>query len=208
MEQPKFEEWPKIQRYRKVRAQITEKIDGTNAQIYISDDPAAPVMAGSRNRWLQPSSVGGKSADNFDFASFVFQNAEALRRLGPGRHYGEWYGAGIGRRYGLTSRRLALFNVDRYAKTGLPEGLPSEVGLVPVLHDGEFDPKVADDVIFRLYNTGSVAVPGFMNPEGVVIMIGGGPGAMRLKVTDGNDVPKWKLEAQAANAERMRAAYV
>lgn len=160
MEAVPLEEWPKIQRYRKVRALVTEKIDGTNAQIYIPDDPAAPLLAGSRNRWLTPISVSGKAgSDNFDFASFVLANAEVL------------------------------------AKTGLPEGLPSEVELVPTLYHGEFNPDSIDDAIRGLYRGGSVAVPGFGNPEGVVILVGGGPGAMRLKVTDGNDEPKWKTKA-------------
>lgn len=192
-----FEEWPKIQRYRKVRALVTEKIDGTNAQIYIPEDPTEPLLAGSRNRWLQPTATSGiKGSDNFDFASFVARNSDSLRRLGPGRHFGEWYGAGIGRHYGLTGHRLALFNVDRYVKDGLPEGLPSNVELVPTLYHGEFNPVTIDEAILKLYSQGSVAVPSFKDPEGVVILVGGGPGAMRLKVTDGNDEPKWKTEAR------------
>lgn len=196
-----FEEWPKIQRYRKVRALVTEKIDGTNAQIYVPEDPTSPLLAGSRNRWLTAASVSGKqSTDNFNFADFVLANGEVLRRLGPGRHYGEWYGAGIGRRYGLTERRFALFNVDRYAKDGLPAGLPANVGIVPTVYHGEFNPDAIDAAIRGVYAGGSVAVPGYNNPEGVVILIGGGPGAMRLKVTDGNDEPKWKTEALAMAA--------
>src|SRR5688572_6068262 len=127
-----FKDFGKIARLRKVHVRVTEKIDGTNAQIYVPDDPAAPVLAGSRNRWVTVES------DNFGFARFVAEHAEAFRRLGPGRHFGEWYGAGIQRGYGLDHKRFALFNVGRF-KNGLPEGLPSCVHLVPVLYLGALD---------------------------------------------------------------------
>lgn len=39
---------------------LTEKIDGTNAQVYIADD--GRVVAGSRTRWISPED------DNFGFA--------------------------------------------------------------------------------------------------------------------------------------------
>ena len=144
---------------------ISEKIDGTNAQLVIPEDPTQPVLVGSRNRWITP----GKSTDNFAFAQFVATNEVALRRLGPGRHFGEWYGVGIGRGYGLSERRWALFNTGK----ALPEGLPSNVEQVPVLFDGpmhwEMGSDPFQDAVWTMKNKGSVAVRGYMNPEGVVL---------------------------------------
>ena len=69
---------------------ITEKIHGTNAQIAI-DDFGTEIYAGSRNRWVTPED------DNAGFANWVYPNKDALiKLLGPGRHYGEYYGSGIG----------------------------------------------------------------------------------------------------------------
>jgi RNA ligase len=80
-----FETFPKIPRlYRECI--VTEKIDGTNAQVVIPDDPNEPLLVGSRNRWITP----GKTTDNYGFAEFVYNNEQAIRRLGPGKHFGEW----------------------------------------------------------------------------------------------------------------------
>lgn len=168
-----FEAFPKIPRARKLHMLITEKIDGTNAQIYIPADQAQPVMAGSRNRWITPNSEG-RATDNYDFAAFVFANSTMLRRLGPGRHYGEWFGAGIGpRKYGLTGRRFALFDALRWRDGRFPEGLPSEVTTVPVLYNGAVDNEEPARLMARLKEHGSVAVPGYMNPEGIVVSVNG-----------------------------------
>lgn len=170
---PEFEHFPKIPRARKLHMFITEKIDGTNAQILISPDPSVPILAGSRNRWIFPN-ADGKTTDNYDFASFVAANESALRRLGPGRHYGEWYGAGIGpRKYGLTSRRFALFDALRWTPERLPEGLPAEVGVVPILYNGAVDNDMPDRMMASLKLEGSRAVPGYMNPEGIVVSVNG-----------------------------------
>lgn len=93
-----------------------------------------------------------------------------LRRLGPGRHYGEWWGAGIGRKYDMETRVFSLFNVGRYAKDGLPEGVP--VSLVPVIYAGPVDMNYVTTCRESLIQYGSVVKPGFMQPEGMVIQIG------------------------------------
>ena len=86
---------------------ISEKIHGTNAQIAIND-LATEIQAGSRNRWITPED------DNYGFATWVYENKDALiTLLGPGRHFGEWYGSGIGPGYGLKEKRFALFNTYR-----------------------------------------------------------------------------------------------
>lgn len=175
-----FKDFGKISRFRTIQVTVTEKIDGTNAQVYIPDDPSEALRAGSRNRWVTPEQ------DNYGFARFVAENSELLRRLGPGRHFGEWYGAGIQRRYGLDHKRFALFNVDRFSG-GLPEGL-AEIGvqLVPVLYRGAFDSAAISAAVEKLYTGGSVLVPGFDKPEGAIVSCGG----QRWKITDNGDQHK------------------
>lgn len=168
---PEFQSFPKIPRLKNSLMRITEKIDGTNAQILIPEQPAQPVQAGSRNRWIYPNTEENRQQDNYGFAAWVKDNETMLRRLGPGRHFGEWWGAGVGpRSYGMASKVFSLFNVSRYRKSGLPEGVP--VQLVPVLYEGPVDYRVIDDIRAKLVAEGSVAAPGFMNPEGMVIQIG------------------------------------
>lgn len=136
---------------------ITEKIDGSNAQIYISE--SGLVRAGSRTRWISP----GKQTDNFGFAGWVEANKEELMKLGPGRHFGEWWGVGIQRGYDLTERKFSLFHTHGIAE------LPSCVGVVPVLYQGPFDTVMISKTLEELFISGSKAAPGFMDPEGVVV---------------------------------------
>lgn len=166
-----FMPFPKMGRlYREVV--VTEKLDGTNAQLLIDDAALADgsevavvggfaIWAGSRTRWLDVSSKG----DNFGFAKWVVDNAEELVKLGVGRHYGEWWGAGIQRGYGLNDKRLYLFNAVRWADN--PE-LPKCCGVVPILYRGLFDEGAIKDALFNLKVHGSVAAPGFMDPEGII----------------------------------------
>lgn len=161
-----FVKFPKIPRLHNSFMRITEKIDGTNAQILIPENAGQPIQAGSRNRWIYP----GPQTDNYGFAAWVAENETMLRRLGPGRHYGEWWGAGIGRKYDMETRVFSLFNVGRYAKDGLPEGVP--VSLVPVIYAGPVDMNYVTTCRESLIQYGSVVKPGFMQPEGMVIQIG------------------------------------
>lgn len=177
-----FEKYAKIPRLRGVRMTITEKIDGTNAQIVVPESPEEPLLIGSRNRWITP----GKGTDNYGFAAWVQGKEELFRRLGPGRHYGEWWGIGVARGYGLAERIFSLFNVYRY-KEGIPEGTP--VSLVPILYQGEYSLTAIEQARQRLVELGSVAAPGFMQPEGYVVRVQGGPGEIVWKFTfdgDGN----------------------
>jgi hypothetical protein len=165
-----FLKFPKIPRMANTTITITEKIDGTNAQIIVPDSESEPLVVGSRNRFISP----GKTTDNYGFAAWVAEHSDQLRFLGPGRHYGEWWGQGIGRGYALTEKRFWLFSY----RGELDPGLPTEVGRVPVLYNRQVDYSyVAGEeirsVFINLEYNGSVAVPGYMNPEGVVIDIGG-----------------------------------
>lgn len=159
-----FEAFTKIPRLRR-GCVITEKIDGTNAQIYIPELPfegelaTLPFLVGSRNRWIT------RDQDNYGFANWAYSNVDELLKLGPGHHYGEWWGAGIQRRYGLSEKRFSLFNVGRWKDVQLPAG----VSLVPTIYDGIFSDWAITDALDKLRNEGSLAAPGFMQPEGIII---------------------------------------
>jgi len=155
MTQPEFEMFPKMPRLSR-EVVITEKIDGTNAQICITED--GNIYAGSRKRWITPES------DNFGFAKWVEENKEDLLSLGEGRHFGEWWGSGIQRRYNQDRKRFSLFNVDRWG-----EDRPECCDVVPVLYRGIFDTTAAMNCLCVLEEEGSAASPGFMNPEGIII---------------------------------------
>lgn len=153
-----FVEWPKISRYSR-GVIVTEKLDGTNAQIYI-DDTMTTIHAGSRNKWITPED------DNMGFAKWVEKNREELLKLGPGSHFGEWWGAGIQRTYGLKEKRFSLFNVSRWGNAATR---PATCGVVPVLWEGLLDELDATEVMRKLEANGSYAAPGFKRPEGIVI---------------------------------------
>lgn len=170
-----FVEFPKMARLSR-ECVITEKIDGTNAQVFIADD--GTVVAGSRNRWITPEQ------DNYGFARWVKDNEDDLRKLGPGHHYGEWWGAGIQRRYGLDHKKFSLFNVDRWQ-----ESRPSCCDVVPVLYRGVFDTTEVERCIDNLRTNGSVAAPGFMGPEGVVVYHIAGRVGFK-KTIEKDEVPK------------------
>lgn len=174
-----FEEFQKISRLNR-EIIVTEKIDGTNGQVHIrpADGPiehgydcqidiggvAHYIRAGSRNRWVPH--VGGD--DNNGFGRWVYQHAHELAQLGVGAHYGEWWGQGIQRKYGLTEKRWSLFNVSRWAD---PTVRPACCHVVPRLlaSDELVGFGFVSSALQLLKEHGSVAAPGFMKPEGVVI---------------------------------------
>ena len=174
-----FMPWPKIPRWES-EVIITEKIDGTNAQIYIfhmdEDVPfetiqyKAPmidehlVLAGSRKRFLSPEN------DNFGFARWVYDNHEELyNTLGPGRHFGEWWGRGIQRGYDLDHRKFSLFNVNKWNKLKTP--LLQTVPILTVVDEEEYD-DLFDSILDardNLERYGSFAASGYMRPEGMMV---------------------------------------
>lgn len=172
-----FEEFPKMARLSR-ECVITEKIDGTNAAIIIlptgreGDDPSTSlwstkdytVFAQSRTRLITPAD------DNFGFARWVAQTAERLcPLLGYGRHFGEWWGSGIQRGYGLDKwdKRFSLFNTRVFGGTDLSS--IAGLGVVPTLFTGCFSCEEIERAMSDLRSGGSRAKPGFMDPEGVVI---------------------------------------
>ena len=158
-----FIPFPKIPRLRRTII-VTEKIDGTNAVTHISN--AGEIQAGSRTRWITPE------RDNFGFAAWVRDNKDELLKLGPGLHYGEWWGQGIQRKYGLDHRRFSLFNVARWDD---PTVRPECCHVVPTLYRGPYGDDAVRSALDGLREHGSAAAPGFMGSEGVVIFhIAGG----------------------------------
>lgn len=171
-----FREFPKIARLSR-EVIITEKLDGSNAQICITED--GQFLIGSRTRWITPEQ------DNHGFARWATEHREELLTLGPGRHFGEWWGNGVQRGYGLPKgeKRFSLFNVMRWCLHGetpqrIPCGdpriekwqqpLPPCCGLVPVLYRGMFTTDACQDALSELRVNGSKAAPGYLKPEGIV----------------------------------------
>lgn len=192
-----FMEFPKMARLSR-EIIITEKIDGTNAQILITE--SGDLFVGSRTRWITVQD------DNFGFAKWVSENKDTVMQLGKGRHFGEWWGSGIQRGYGLQKgeKRFSLFNVGRWALHGtkpkqivtadprvvkFQDVLPEGISLVPELYRGEFDTAVINDVLRRLELNGSVASPNFMNPEGIVVFHTAGNVGFK-KTIKNDEIPK------------------
>lgn len=175
-----FESFQKISRaYKSYGCVITEKLDGTNAQIMIQDGRIVGV--GSRSRWIAP----GKHTDNYGFAGWVERNHDDLLKLGEGTHFGEWFGSGIQRGYGLNEKRFALFNTSRWLENDKPQCCD----IVPVLYEGEFSRTVVSEVMADLMQGGSRAAPGFSRPEGIIIYLPG-PRVL-LKETFDSPQGKW-----------------
>lgn len=177
-----FTEWPKIARLKRPMT-ITEKLDGTNAAvgIVLMDGPQISppnatqcydgnkmyaVYAQSRTRIITPDD------DNFGFANWVWGRTLGLvAALGPGVHFGEWWGSGIQRGYGLKNgeKNFSLFNSGRFNDETVSSIVPG-LHVVPVLRrEVDFSTQTVMEDIERLRTSGSFAAPGFMRPEGVVV---------------------------------------
>lgn len=184
-----FEAYPKTARLFRDMI-ITEKIDGTNAAVVIErhgfgehadmspvpwnvvtvggegeDECGLPlyeytVYAQSRNRMIPDN------ADNAGFRAWVKEHRHALvLALGAGRHFGEWWGQGIQRGYGLDHKRFSLFKREYDERLDTVPGLT----IVPVLKRHTFDTSVIRQTLDDLIESGSQAAPGFMNPEGIIV---------------------------------------
>jgi hypothetical protein len=178
-----FIEFPKIARLSR-DVVITEKLDGTNAQVLITpivdggdytnavlvdpDGHGFAIFAGSRNRFVT------QQADNYGFAKWVYDHAyELAEHLGEGQHFGEWWGRGIQRNYSQTERHFSLFNTKRWGSHRDHQGRVGPCRVVPTLYSGPMEDhgvmKGLQKALTRLQIEGSVAAPGFMKPEGVVV---------------------------------------
>lgn len=163
-----FQDFPKIPRYSR-ECIVTEKIDGTNGQIFIQENlepwtcnsgRIVPFLCGSRTRVIFPEN------DNHGFAKWAYENANELLKLGSGRHFGEWWGQGIQRNYGLKEKRFSLFNVKKWSD---PLVRPACCHVVPVIAQGPFGSEIIEYAMNLLWTNGSYAAPSFISPEGIVI---------------------------------------
>jgi hypothetical protein len=204
-----FEAWPKTPRLNREKMFITEKIDGTNAAVGVKlitdrddfkagngpmvakevhfDGYTVAVYAQSRKRLVTPMD------DNYGFAGWVWRNADELALiLGPGLHFGEWWGLGVQRGYGMSGKVFSLFNTKRWHWMNDPEfegtGIFDALGCVPHLYTGAYDLAAARATLDDLKVHGSVAAPGFMNPEGIVIHLY--EAGKNYKMTFDGDQPK------------------
>ena len=175
-----FKEFPKIPRFSR-NCVVTEKIDGTNASIYVPELPedattssgrVMPFLTGSRTRWIFPEN------DNYGFSRWAYEHVDELLQLGPGHHFGEWWGQGIQRKYGLQEKRFSLFNVgrwqDQHGTNEVWQGVypakaiaPACCYVVPILGVGEFCDLTVINAL-DILKTGSKAAT-FFKPEGIVI---------------------------------------
>lgn len=167
-----FLKWGKTPRLLDIKVTISEKLDGTNGLIYINNEQDG-ILAGSRNRWLGTS----KSEDNAGFCKWVLENkAELIALLGPGYHYGEWWGQGVQRTYGMKEKVFSLFNVGRWGALSRSEPRSLICDVVPSITLGH---------VTRLDDVHTVAETAFMgdsvsaarygvefsNPEGYMIYL-------------------------------------
>lgn len=158
-----FKSFSKIDRFKGVTMLITQKLHGTNGQIYIyQTENGLELKVGSRTRWITPED------DNYGFAKFVYENKEEIiQKLGIGRHFGEWCGKGINSGEGLTEKEFFLFNPP------FIQDFPKRIRTVPLMYAGQFDEKIIDLYMNILKEKGSCLVPGYMSTEGIVITIEG-----------------------------------
>lgn len=172
-----FKEFPKLFRLNRNWV-ASEKIDGTCACVVVSDDGV--VSAQSRTRIITPED------DNAGFAKWCRSNRDELLKLGPGYHFGEFWGQGIARRYGLSEKRFSLFNTARWTD----DVRPSCCHVVPVLATGTDVKDVEQRALTILREQGSIAARGFDRPEGIVLFHE--PSQHMYKVTIPDDGHKGK----------------
>jgi len=173
------------------------------------------VSAQSRKRLISPNTEENKGADNFGFAAWVQDNrAELIEALGAGRHFGEWWGAGIARAYGFTSQRnFSLFRPDALPngpfRTPPVKGQTEDVCVdtVPVLYEGPFNQQRIDQEVERLSVFGSQAAPGFPRPEGVIVFHTAARQLFKVTVED-DDKPKEVAAREAAKVAANGAGKV
>lgn len=173
---------------------ITEKIDGTNACLLIEEDPygvvvdsdpdrTAVVVEGSRVTYLYAQSRNKfitPDKDNYGFAAWVSENAETLARiLGPGRWYGEWWGKGIQRGYGMDFKVFSLFSGEEARLLKRHGGVldfdmvkaMDQINLrfVPLVKTGVLSDDLVEGSLSKLRSQGSLASYGYSNPEGIIV---------------------------------------
>lgn len=164
MSEVKHIEFPKIGRLSKATCYVSEKIDGTNSAIRIEGNEIVAIQ--SRNCLIDSNREGMK--DNYGFAAWVRANEKTLiEDLGDGLHFGEWWGPGINRGYGLREKMFSLFDTRHSGRTWLT----SNLSVVPLLATTQFNNVSFNQILNDLRANGSYASPGFMCPEGIIVFV-------------------------------------
>lgn len=175
-----------IERLENIYCVISEKIDGTNGLIQIDykydwngqryDDHL--VQFGSRNRYITTTD------DNAGFANYFTPHiasictlAESLINYGDNDNpkqdwpiyiYGEWFGKGIQRGYGLDEKYFMPFS-SFYAEHMIKAGIPN-IMMPNIMYTGKFSLEVVDNCMNRLTSGGfHTLITNYDYPEGVVI---------------------------------------
>jgi len=207
MTYPEFKKIPRFNR----EITITEKLDGTNGLVAVFEandfhPESFPgwhrkvgdlvVAAGSKSRWLDTTSTG----DNYGFAKWVEKNVYELAGLGVGQHYGEWWGQGIQRGYELAEKRFSLFNTFRWDDSTRP----GCCHVVPTLFRGPLTSDAINITMRLLTVGGSLAVPGYKNPEGIIIYHDAAKQYFKITCED-DDQPKEMVKKEKAAKEPRTA---
>ena len=158
------------------------------------------VFAQSRTRFIVPG------RDNYGFAKWVRDNAETLvADLGPGRHFGEWWGQGIQRGYGMKQKLFSLFDTSRWKDS---QFLTPQLRVVPVLYWGkQSEERITERLaILRAHGSPAAAREGVFSQEAEGIVIWHTAGRTFSKVTLKNDeAPKGpeghKLDEESKNRD-------
>lgn len=152
---------------------ITEKIDGMNACIVIKQVLGEEIYRNTLtvvnnvpygNFSACRFSIGVQSRKQFlsldkdiqGLAAWVTEHArELVLALGPGYHYGEYWGKNIQRSYHQKRNWFSLFNTKRWNKenVGHIDGLLT----VPILYSGPYADWVNEMQLHRLETQGSFA---------------------------------------------------
>lgn len=222
-----FEAWPKTPRLSAGGVTITEKIDGTNAAVIIMPENtkwdefhAEPRLSNAVSRMWVPDKdqvylIGAQSRkrlifpgeDNAGFAAWVQWNAgELLDLLGPGRHFGEWWGQGIQRRYGMDRKVFSLFNTHKWHKIAAERddwwerARNINMDTVPLMHVGKFSDYFIQSALDDLRNNGSYAAAswGFagQRAEGIILHHASLSGNLKV-LLENDDISKSEVQRRA-----------
>lgn len=160
-----FKAWREIEKFTGIHVIVTEKIHGANCHVNVVSQPdgSLKAIAGKRTSYVGTQGL-------FGFGEFVTSNEkEICEKLGPGRHYAEWTGAGVNGDYGLKNKTAVLFNTRHHGPKKAAGVLPDRFDVVPVLYDGPYVQEKIDEVLADLKANGSKFSHGYMRPEGVVL---------------------------------------
>lgn len=195
----KYPSFNKIERLENIYCIISEKIDGTNGLIEINYDS---VKFGSKNRYLESHEDNAGFMNFYSYHKNIFINTakelnekeieisgETLTKyeeIYPIHIYGEWFGKGIQRGYGLDKKFFMPFNPE-YAELLIEHEVPHIVRPY-ILYEGKFSEKVATSSMHFLKEEGSYVIPKYMKPEGIVIYFP----KYNFYLKDTFEGPKWK----------------